>query len=210
MDYIMFKTVELFCGTKSFSTVAKINGFITFTVDIDSRFKADITSDILNLTVDNFPKDIDILWASPPCNCFSVASIGKYWNKDYTPKTIKSAEALRVLEHTINLIQDINPKYFVIENPRAMMRKTQVMQQFLRHTVTYCQYGEKYMKPTDLWSNTFLILKQPCKNGAPCHESAPRGSKKGVQGIRGAENRGIVPKELCASIINQLKKRIIL
>jgi len=90
------------------------------------------------------------------------------------------------------------------------MRKMPEMEQFIRHTVTYCQYGEQYMKPTDLWSNIDLKLKPPCKNGASCHESAPRGSKKGVQGVKGATNRGIVPSELCADIIIQIERRLLI
>ena len=204
---VEMQTVELFCGTKSFSMVAKGLGYDIFTTDIESKFNPDLVADILNLSAKDFPNNVDILWASPPCNCFSVASIGKYWNKDYTPKTEISQKALLLLQHTIGLIKEINPTCFIIENPRAMMRKLPIMQQFNRHTVTYCQYGEQYMKPTDLWSNIQLDLKPPCKNGSSCHISAPRGSKKGVQGIKGKVERGKVPQELCRSILDQITKR---
>lgn len=50
------------------------------------------------------------------------------------------------------------------------------------------------MKPTDLWTNNFnWIPRSMCKNGDPCHEKAPRGSKTGTQGIDGARDRSIIP-----------------
>ncbi len=67
-----------------------------------------------------------------------------------------------------------------------------------RHTVTYCQYGHKYMKPTDIWTNhPNPRFKEPCSNGDDCHESAPRGSRQGTQGLKGNLERSIIPPELC-------------
>lgn len=45
-------------------------------------------------------------------------------------------------------------------------------------------------------------MKPPCKNGDPCHERAPRGSRHGLQGIKGADNRAVYPKELCEHIVD--------
>lgn len=59
------KTIELFCGTKSFSKVASKKGHITITYDIDRRFSPDILIDVLKLP-DNIAEGFDILWASPP------------------------------------------------------------------------------------------------------------------------------------------------
>ena len=54
-----------------------------------------------------------------------------------------------------------------------------------RYTVTYCQYGDNRMKPTDIWTNhPCPKFKPPCKNGDPCHVSAPRGSQTGTQGLK--------------------------
>ena len=82
------------------------------------------------------------------------------------------------------------------------------MQDFNRYTVTYCQYGDTRMKPTDIWSNIpDLQFKPMCKNGMPCHISAPRGSKTGTQGIKTYKDRSRIPNELCVSIISQLESR---
>jgi hypothetical protein len=79
------------------------------------------------------------------------------------------------------LINELNPRYWFIENPRGGMRKMNFMQELPRYTITYCQYGDKRMKPTDIWTNHPAPgFKPPCKNGAPCHEPAPRGSKSGT------------------------------
>ena len=69
------KTIELFSGTQSFSKVAKEFGYNTFTVELDEYFEADLHKNILDVTVKDLPNDVNILWASPPCTSFSVASL---------------------------------------------------------------------------------------------------------------------------------------
>ena len=76
-----------------------------------------------------------------------------------------------------------------------------------RNTVTYCQYGDDRMKPTDIWTNfKEWIPKDMCKNGNPCHISAPRGSKTGTQGLKGAIERGVIPPALFNEIFEQIKE----
>lgn len=71
-----------------------------------------------------------------------------------------------------------------------------------RYTVTYCQYGFRYMKPTDIWTNhPAPRFRPPCRNGDPCHESAPRGSKTGLQGVNGKTARAVIPPEFCEHIV---------
>ena len=74
-----------------------------------------------------------------------------------------------------------------------------------RYTVTYCQYGDNRMKPTDIWTNIEWTPRPVCKNGDKCHESAPRGSRTGTQGLKNAKDRSVVPKELCREILKSLK-----
>ena len=75
------------------------------------------------------------------------------------------------------------------------------MKDLPRYTVTYCQYGDTRMKPTDIWTNhPEPRFKKMCKNGAPCHVSAPRGSQTGTQGIKGSVDRSRIPQELCEHI----------
>ena len=66
-----------------------------------------------------------------------------------------------------------------------------------RFTVTYCQYGDDRMKPSDLWSTVEgWVPRPPCRNGDDCHVAAPRGSTTGTQGRDGAVSRSMVPYEL--------------
>ena len=88
------------------------------------------------------------------------------------------------------------------ENPRGGMRKVRWMKDIPIYTVTYCQYGDNRMKPTDIWTNhPNPKFKPMCKNGQPCHVSAPRGSKTGTQGLKGSVLRSIIPSELCEHIV---------
>lgn len=70
-----------------------------------------------------------------------------------------------------------------------------------RYTVTYCQYGDDRMKPTDIWTNhPDPRFKPACKNGDKCHVAAPRGARTGTQGINGKKDRSRIPDALCDHI----------
>jgi site-specific DNA-cytosine methylase len=203
------KILELFCGTKSFSKVAEARGHEVVTVDIEQKFNPTICCDILDFDVSMLKGfKPDVIWASPPCATFSVASIGKHWKggkKAYIPKSKEAEIGLQILNKTKVIIYNLQPKYFIIENPRGMMRKFITPE--LRTTVTYCQYGDSRMKPTDLWTN-FGFVGKKCKNGDKCHISAPRGSKTGTQGLKGSIQRSIIPEKLCKEILNHLEKEL--
>lgn len=204
------KILELFSGMESFSKVARERGHEVFTIDNDSSFNPDLCIDILDLTPETIPFKPDIIWASPPCTAFSVASIYRYWTEGY-PKNHKTFIGLAIISKTIELIKELEPKFWFIENPRGMLRKQKLMENLTRKTVTYCQYGHTVQKPTDIWTNCISWKPKPmCKPGADCHEKASRGAKKGVQGIysanyhdlkRSAKLRAKVPGKLCLEII---------
>jgi len=203
------KVLELFAGSRSFSKVAEEMGMETFTTDYKDFEKIDYVCDILDFDINKIPFKPDIIWASPPCTYFSVASIGHHWNKDHTPKTKEAILGVMIVQKTLDIIKELNPKYFFIENPRGKLRKLDVIKDIPRTTIAYCQYGDTRMKPTDIWTNNLKDWfnekgwkpRPMCKNGMPCHESAPRGSKTGTQGIKGNYLRSIVPAELCKEIL---------
>ena len=68
------KVLELFAGSCSFSNVAKEYGYETFTTDYNNFDGIDYVTDILDFDYDELPYKPDIIWASPPCTYFSVAS----------------------------------------------------------------------------------------------------------------------------------------
>lgn len=194
---------DFFAGTGSATKAFNDRGHIVIKVELDKQFDAH-ERNILNLTADYLIEKYgkpDFIWASPPCTTFSVASIGRHWNPDKTPKTMDALIGLQLVKHTIRLIEELNPKYWLIENPRGMLRKQSIMQHLPRQTVTYCQYNDIRMKPTDLWGKVGnWKARQTCKNGDKCHQSAPRGSRSGTQGIKGAKDRSVIPFALSEEI----------
>lgn len=200
------QTIELFSGTESFSSVARHFGHKTFTVDNDNSFSPDLCKDINQVSPEDLPRRPDILWASPPCEGFSVAVIGRNWHRDGRPKTKRARAAIGLIVRTLAVVASTGPTWWFIENPRGMLRKMPFMQGLTRHTVTYCQYGDTRMKPTDIWTNAWWWTpRPPCKNGDSCHEAAPRGSKTGTQGIALAKDRGRIPPALFEEIFAQVK-----
>ena len=140
------------------------------------------------------------------CTAFSVASIGTHWTggwRAYKPKTETAKTGLALMQKTIDIFNWFPNAKWTMENPRGLMRKMKSMQSLKRHTITFCQYGETRMKPTDVWTNltdTEWTPRPICKNGDPCHERAPRGSKTGTQGLKNAYLRGALPPQFCDEI----------
>ena len=202
------KVLELFAGSRSFAKVCEKHNCKTYTTDNQPFEKIDQVCDIFDLDVEKIIKDFgvpDIIWASPPCTYFSVSSIGKHWNKDHTPKTKDAELGMSIIKQTkkiINHFKDLNKDLiYIIENPRGKLRKLNLLKSMIIHTITYCQYGDTRMKPTDLWSNIEFKLKPMCKNGDDCHQSAPRGSRTGTQGMINAYEKSKVPEKLCFDVL---------
>jgi len=119
------------------------------------------------------------------------------------PNNVKACLGLAYVYKTIEIIKNLKPKYWFVENPMGYLRKFPFMKKFHRKTVTYCQYGDKRMKPTDIWTNaSHWIVRARCKNKDKCHESAPRGSKSGTQGLKNDIERAIIPKDICQEIVD--------
>ena len=177
-----------------------------FSSDIKQFEKIDYAVDILKFDVTKLPVKPDIIWASPPCQGFSIMSFRYHWTggkKGYIPKSKRALEGIAIAKKTLRIIKQLNPQFYFIENPRGMLRKMKFMEHMKRHTVTYCQYGDMRMKPTDIWTNSIKwVPKSMCKNGATCHESCPRGSHKGTAGMKNAFERSKIPEGLCIEILS--------
>lgn len=197
--------LELFAGSRSIGKQAEKLGMNVFSSDLIDFGDIDYIENILDFDVNKVPFQPDIIWASPPCTSFSVASIGHHWTggkNAYIPKSDGARLGLKLVEKTIELINHFQPTYWFIENPRGVLRKMEIMKGLKRNTVTYCQYGDERMKPTDIWTNSESWVPRPmCKNGAPCHVAAPRGSKTGTQGRSNAFERSKIPDELCYEVL---------
>lgn len=196
------RVLDLFAGMRGWSAPFATHGHEVWTLDIDPKFDVDSHMDILTLTVADLPWRPDIILASPPCEGFSVMNIGKNWTHAGVPKTVTAQHGLQMVRATLDLILELKPPFWVVENPRDKLRVLPVMDALERRTVTYCHYGEKRMKPTDLWGGfpPSLVLEQPCKNGDPCHVRAPRGSRTGTQGYGTYAEKSLIPYPLADAV----------
>lgn len=197
---------DLFSGTGSATKAFRDAGHTVISFELNPKQSATENVDIMTLKaadlVERYGKP-DFIWASPPCTTFSVASCRIYWNPDGTPKSPKVYEALKLVAHTIELMQEINPRHgWLMENPRGMLRKQKVVEGLQRQTITYCQYGDTRMKPTDLWGNVpGWTPRAMCKNGDPCHEPGPRGTASGTQRLRSAVLRSMIAPDLSKELL---------
>ena len=204
------KVLELFAGTRSIGKAFEKRGHTVYSVEWNKNFEnISLYADIGTLTTDDIIKLCggrpDVIWASPDCTTYSIAAISHHRREESdghkTPVSEYAKFCDKVNMHVLDLIRELNPKYYFIENPRGGMRKMRFMKGLPRYTVTYCQYGDDRMKPTDIWTNhPNPKFKPMCKNGDSCHEAAPRGSKTGTQGRKGSKDRSVIPALLCEHI----------
>lgn len=203
------KVLELFAGSRSIGKAAEKLGMEVFSSDIEPFENIDYQISILDFDVAKVPFVPDVIWASPPCQGFSVAAIGKNWvsGEPFTPKTDSARLGIKLALRTLFIIGyflNENPNLiFYIENPRGKLRKAPFMESLpILKTVTYCQYGDSRMKPTDIWTNNSAWNpKKACNNGDSCHVASPRGSRTGTQGLIGDYERSKLPESLCLEVL---------
>lgn len=203
------KLLELFAGTRSIGKVFEERGHEVFSVEWDKKFKMiNLYADISKVTADQIIKMFgtpDVIWASPDCTTYSIAAISTHRRKEENGNLAPVSEYAKFCDktnkHVIRLIRELSPTFYFIENPRGGLRKMDFMKGLPRYTVTYCQYGDKRMKPTDIWTNhPDPQFKPMCHNGDSCHVSSPRGSRTGTQGLKNSIERSKIPKKLCEHI----------
>lgn len=197
------RVLHLFAGTNSTAQAFVDRGHEVVSVDLDPAFGCTVTGNVLEMTAADFPGPWDIVIAGCPCEGMGVPQMGKNWLEPGVPRPGTKGElGYALLRKTLALVKDLEPRAFIIENPRAMMRKLPEVQDLDVRTVTYCQYGFHYQKPTDLFGRfpPTLRLHPPCGPGDPCHEPAPRGSSGGVQGLANSEVRARVPYALSMAL----------
>lgn len=203
------KILELFSGTESFSKVAKARGHEVFTIDNCKKFNPDLWMDILHLDISMIPFKPDIIWASPPCTEYSHA-------KRVGIRKIK--EANKIVMKTIELIKQLEPEFWIIENPQTGLLKNQKLMVNLPFTdCSYCKYGMPYRKQTRFWNNFNLKLKtcnKDCKfmDGNKHISSVGNGRDKWHKRELGNHAGSFklkykVPKKLCLEIIKQCEDK---
>lgn len=201
----MKRMLELFSGPddEGMSGYFRNLGWDVVTIDKEEKFYPTYVMDVHDITnefLDQLETDgkFDFVWAGVDCSCFSIMTVGHYWTEDSEPNEKNYGEALRL--KTVEIIEYLRPDYWVIENPRAMMRTRSFPKHWARYTVSYCQYGAEWMKPTDLFG--FLPSSwhpKMCHHPKTCHhEKSPRGSQNtGIQRMNlTAIERSAYPKDL--------------
>jgi hypothetical protein len=194
--------LDLFCGLGGFSAAFEDSDrWDVTTVDIGARFDPDITADVFDLRPSDFERDFDVVLASPPCTAFSMAASRYEKVVDGEPQTNDAADAVALVYHTLGLVRGLSPEFWVLKNPKGYLR--QVIGDPTA-TVTYCQYGENYMKPTDLWGRHPPMSYRRCTTGAGCHEPNTDGEHGGLGNCdvmgRDPAERAKVPYDLSESI----------
>lgn len=203
----MKRMIEFYSGSCVMAKAFAETGWNTTTIDL--LYPADFNRDILSIStreeiIELCGGEPDFLWFGTPCTGFSVASIGTHWGggwRVYEPKTETARLGMRLAAKNKEIISWFPKAKWGIENPRGVLRKLPIYTDLPRHTITFCQYGDNRMKPTDIWTNLPWKPRPICKNGDPCHVRAPRGAKTGTQGLKGAYERAVYPTAFCKEIV---------
>jgi len=195
------RVLDLFAGLRGWSAPFADRGHEVFSIDLDPRFDVSLHADIESMTPADLPWRPDIILASPPCEKFSVMAFGANWLPGYVPRP-QAVEAIRLVQATLDLIADLAPAFWVMENPVGLLRKMPMMASWDHRTVWYCRYGERRAKPTDLWGAfpPSFVTRPTCHNGNPDHNAAPRGSRTGTQGFGTYADRSKIPAELALDV----------
>ena len=187
------RVLDLYAGLEGWASAFRDAGHEVVTLDIDPAFSTTLVADVLAVDVEQLGGRgaYDVVLASPPCEGFSVGSIGRHWNLDKrggvaVPKSDGARLGVLLAQRTAEIIRDLAPTHgFAIENPTGMMRHVfgfagprdvqgLTVKRWLHSlstsdrapSVTYCTLGMHYRKPTDLWVGGPLVdvLRLP----APC------------------------------------------
>lgn len=120
------------------------------------------------------PGRYDFIWASPPCVQYSIAR-----TTAKTPRNLELAD--RIVERTLEIIKELAPLGWLMENPQTGFLKTrEVVQGYPFRDVCYCRYSDgvdhRYRKPTRLWGvlPTF-VPREMCTRKYPCQFSVGTG-----------------------------------
>lgn len=157
--------LDLFSGTKSVKKITDTLGWDYISLDNCKKFNPDICIDILKWDYKNSNLKPTIIWASPPCITWSIATHKHRTLPDLKPKTKEAKEAELLVKKTIEIIQWFKPKYYIIENPRGRLRHFPPIKKLpFRNTMYYGNYGAKVSKPTDFWTNYDLWKEEKPKS----------------------------------------------
>ena len=204
------KILELMSNYGSFTTPLIEEDVSVFRIDEALYPNLDLSISLSYFDKSQIDFQPDLIWARIPGTHFSVASMGKHWDRDNNPQTSEAIQSIKLVENVTRIIEEFNPKFWGIECTRGKLRKLDLIDNKFLKTISLCTYGDERMKPTDIWCNFYEIWnpRPMCKNGDPCHISAPRGSRTGSQGDSTEKYKFNLPKELPLEIFSVLKNKV--
>jgi len=185
------------------------------TVDIREEFEPDLCADVLDLRpadLRNLLGDYDVLviLVGHPCTLFSTAGNYDQWDLEARePVGERAQRHTAMLFHTIGLVRALAPDYWYLENPKRSRINWLIGRPTA--TVTYCQYGMDYQKPTGLWGEHAPgMTYKSCPRGANCHNSNTEDD--GTSAIQSMPSdtgeRSLFPRELSEAIRDAVEKAI--
>jgi len=177
--------------------------------------------EIARWELDKYPSP-DIVFAFPPCETWCFVSVGSkryyttepginlYWKNKFTPfdftnKHIdRRKNGINTLETVFKIIEWYKPKYWFIENGVRSLAFAYFKEVLglvgYKNLTNYYSYGFDYLKPTTIYSNILLQLK----NNSPNVELAKLGAHLACYSKSELYSyRSRVPVALCLDIYEQ-------
>lgn len=104
------------------------------------------------------PADVYGVLAAPPCTEFAVS--GARWWKGKPPELL--ADALSVVDACMQIIHDVQPKFWALENPVGRLRRLRYYSVGEPRLIfNPYDYGDPYSKKTLVFGNFNLPVKTP-------------------------------------------------
>ncbi|KAL7572266.1 hypothetical protein ACA910_011793 [Epithemia clementina (nom. ined.)] len=160
--------LELFCGRALVSQAFTKRGWKAVPIDILPESNASLQMDILELDpATHLPFVPDVIWASPPCQTYSILAGGTHRGKEPGSfnKTPESHDHDRLFTKMVQIIAWAMAKHphlvVVLENPKGLLQHMPLMEELEERVVPnlekvevhYCTFGRDEKKPTHLWTN---------------------------------------------------------
>jgi hypothetical protein len=156
------RILELFAGTGSLGKCAREMGHTVVSLDISPKYSPDFVADVLEFDFSLWHRGyFDMIWASPPCDSYSIAP-NHIFDKEQREK--RCTEANAVTRRTLEVIQHLQPKHYIVENPAtSLIWKQGIFDELpgvLYKKVSYCMYSDwGYRKNTKLATNIDFVPK---------------------------------------------------
>lgn len=206
------KLLELFCGTKSVGTVFESHGYDVVSLDYNDKFNATHTVDILTWDYKQYAPDyFNVIWASPDCTTWSLASGGRYRTKDTIyGKNDKAITGNHMILKVIEILKYFKCEVWFIENPKGLLQYFPPFKNFIEEQhghkclVYYANYNNwGFPKPTHIWSNVPLWTDEKCPEMSPdtytirthVHDNKPKRFYKAFT-CKNAMERSKIPPDL--------------